>query len=274
MNINIEKNISIDHLVLSATNICNMDCAHCLRGSSCKTDQVMVEFESVKWLLDNIVSTGTITITGGEPTLNPKFIKELSDYIRTQWVSDGKTIPTFFMVTNGKLYNKQIIDSLEKWETSRKIQEWVMIEENVVNGEDLETATENLLDVNNDYGSEIRISQSPYHEAISIKNIAKYANSRLFKGVHQSGNGLLINEGSVVENGIGDKPLPPSSYTFYVEHVGDDLYPTIVETVYVTANNEVTPCCDLSDYSAADFEELSTFKTPTDLVEYFTNNMQ
>ena len=59
--------ISYGNLCLEITRRCNMACAHCLRGDAQNVD---MSHEIIDRALENVLSIGSLTFTGGEPSLN------------------------------------------------------------------------------------------------------------------------------------------------------------------------------------------------------------
>ena len=80
------------------TNLCNMNCAFCLRGK----DKASIDLKLMKRILEEAKTLGydTIALTGGEAFMHPKF-KELIDLI----VKEGFD---FTIVSNAKNYEKYI----------------------------------------------------------------------------------------------------------------------------------------------------------------------
>ena len=68
--------MQVSQLVIEIGRKCNLSCAHCLRG---KSQDVTVDIDTVKKLIDEFEFIGNITFTGGEPTLYSKEICEIID---------------------------------------------------------------------------------------------------------------------------------------------------------------------------------------------------
>jgi MoaA/NifB/PqqE/SkfB family radical SAM enzyme len=85
-------------LSMIITNLCNMNCAFCLRGK----DPSSIDLKTVKKILDEAKTLGydTVALTGGEAWMHPKFY-ELIDLI----VKEGFD---FTIVSNAKNYEKYI----------------------------------------------------------------------------------------------------------------------------------------------------------------------
>ena len=97
--------LNIDNLVIEATRKCNMNCSHCLRGAAQRKCADNKHIHRLMQIIDHI---STLTITGGEPTLN----MDALEYIRTEIIYGNANVGSFFMVTNGKSIN---VDKLAQW---------------------------------------------------------------------------------------------------------------------------------------------------------------
>jgi len=97
--------IYIYNLVIEATRRCNMKCAHCLRGGVQRKD---MNYTIMSDFLRQVDSIGWLTITGGEPTLNPSFFYDL----RAALANNNVSVDSFYMATNGKFYKQEAIDAV------------------------------------------------------------------------------------------------------------------------------------------------------------------
>lgn len=87
--------IGVWSLILEVTRRCNMCCDHCLRGDAQNLD---MEKQTVDALLEQVGSIGTITFSGGEPSLNIPLIRYFFERAR----EFGVMPYAFYVVTNGK----------------------------------------------------------------------------------------------------------------------------------------------------------------------------
>ena len=103
------KNLIINNLYIEVTRNCTMNCAHCLRGEK---EKINLNINDIDNLFSNnninIIKIKKLTITGGEPTLNPQVILEIIKKI----ISKQIDIEHFIMVINGSIYNQSLIDGL------------------------------------------------------------------------------------------------------------------------------------------------------------------
>lgn len=103
-----------NNLVLEVTRRCNMSCRHCMRGEAQAVDMSEETMRKAISMLDDI---GSISFTGGEPTLNLPLIRHTFDLCKAKYGS----IPPFFIVTNGKERQLELLRILaEAWGDNRE----------------------------------------------------------------------------------------------------------------------------------------------------------
>ncbi len=88
------KKYHIDNLFIEITRRCNMRCEHCLRGAAQRVD---IQSGYVSEFLKQVSSVYSLTITGGEPSLNVEGILHLLKELKKNKVS----VEYFYIVTNG-----------------------------------------------------------------------------------------------------------------------------------------------------------------------------
>lgn len=102
------KKIAVDQLCVEVTRRCNMSCMHCMRGQAQNVD---MDFETFKKMMDVTESINTLTFTGGEPSLNVPLMKKALDYVKE------KEIPVYniFIATNGKQMTNDFVECYLLW---------------------------------------------------------------------------------------------------------------------------------------------------------------
>lgn len=90
-----KKKLHLNEFVIEITRKCNMKCAHCLRGDAQKRD---IHKEYITKVLEDVSSIGSLTITGGEPTLNIPAIRFILNELKRLEIPVGY----FYMVVNGR----------------------------------------------------------------------------------------------------------------------------------------------------------------------------
>jgi MoaA/NifB/PqqE/SkfB family radical SAM enzyme len=98
---------SIGNLIIETTRRCNASCDHCLRGDARNKD---IKREVIEALLDKVDYIGSVTFTGGEPSLNPKAITDFVDICKEKGVS----VSNFYMATNGVEYTDDFLLAIMK----------------------------------------------------------------------------------------------------------------------------------------------------------------
>ena len=68
--------LNLDYLTLEVTRRYNMGCAHCLRGEAENLDMTK---EIVDKALEDVEFISSLTLSGGEPTLNTELIRYILD---------------------------------------------------------------------------------------------------------------------------------------------------------------------------------------------------
>lgn len=101
------KKTSIDYLSIESTRRCNMKCRHCLRGPAQKID---IKRNYIRDILKQTEYIGNINFSGGEPSLNPKAIKDFTELARQYKTEIG----SFYIATNGKEINEAFVIALHK----------------------------------------------------------------------------------------------------------------------------------------------------------------
>lgn len=101
-------------VIFEATRRCNLRCGHCLRGEPQSVDIT----KRVVWALVRLLSqlhndeksmyTGCVTMSGGEPTLNPSALEWWNTAVEGFQLSYG----SFFVSTNGAQLTPRFLGSL------------------------------------------------------------------------------------------------------------------------------------------------------------------
>lgn len=94
--------IYVESLVIEVTRRCNMRCEHCLRGDAQNLDISTATLSEIA----KHIYPGSVTFTGGEPSLNVPAIKRYFELAERYG-----TMPNFFYVaTNGAASKEQMRD--------------------------------------------------------------------------------------------------------------------------------------------------------------------
>lgn len=88
------EKVRIDNLIIEITRRCNMRCEHCMRGAAQRVD---IQKKYITEFLHNVDSIYTLSITGGEPSLNVDGIRFLLKELKRLKIE----VNNFYIVTNG-----------------------------------------------------------------------------------------------------------------------------------------------------------------------------
>jgi len=100
--------LCFDNLIIEVTRKCNMCCEHCMRGDAEDSNLNLDKFTE---FINNVDSIGSITFTGGEPTLNINAIKFVLHMIKTLNIP----VYSFYTVTNGKKITSEFLNIMIDW---------------------------------------------------------------------------------------------------------------------------------------------------------------
>lgn len=95
------------NLMIEVTRRCNFSCGHCLRGEAQNKDLDIFKFR--RYLIDeDIKYINHLTITGGEPLMAVKQLKEIAAELRWQNVGLG----TVYIATNGSYFTPEAMEAV------------------------------------------------------------------------------------------------------------------------------------------------------------------
>jgi len=94
--------MTINTLVIEVTRRCNMACEHCMRGDAENKD---IKYEHIDSLLSQCEGIGTVTFTGGEPSMNVPAIAYFLERAKALNIS----IDGFYIATNGMTISEEFV---------------------------------------------------------------------------------------------------------------------------------------------------------------------
>lgn len=214
--------LEIYNLILEVTRRCNMNCEHCLRGEAENAD---LTIDTIIPLLKQVSYIGTLTFSGGEPSLNTKIIRKVLDYCDRHDIQ----VSSFYIVTNGKEISDEFLALMHRWYA-------------YVSHYDDPTM------------SGIALSKDTFHENIPNGNENLLRGFSFFREDKitnwETKKYTLIQEGrakDLVNSGyLFRKNEPrPDLYVEKREYDDEDAY-VIDEELYVSVNGDIIPDCDCS----------------------------
>ncbi len=218
----------LNDLAIETTRRCNLKCGHCMRGEAQDID---ISKEIVDMILDNeeIVRIHHLCFSGGEPTLNPEIIIYAIDKI----ISERKNVLEIVTVTNGQIFNRELVEAFNRFNQYRNERLRQIIEEKY---KDDKASLEKALRDNTDEHARISLSTDRFHHPIPQEvrdNYNKYC------------KGILL-----VDKDIDDKNLFKTGFSKIGNEFNYTLKPLryfkerdyylVFDNIYITANGFIT----------------------------------
>ena len=138
---------SCGSFVIEITRRCNMGCAHCMRGD---TQNVDISEEVIDTALSKVESISSLTLTGGEPSLNIPAIRYITKRLKDLNIPLGSA----YIVTNGKEVSNDFIFAC--------LELFMLADEPEFNG--------------------LALSQDMFHEDVPMENVSKLRQLTAFTG--------------------------------------------------------------------------------------------
>lgn len=210
--------VYLDQLAVEVTRRCNMQCKHCLRGEQENKDINMAHIETLLSMVDGI---GSITFTGGEPSLNVPAIAKTLKLCKEHGINVG----SFWLATNGKEVSNDFLCAMLDW--------YAYCYDDEMCG--------------------LALSKDKYHEQIPSVNVSRLKGLSFYDGTSKATdfNAVpVINRGRARKLAITNKRdrivKPHCVERFandYFEVVGDEQV-TIEDTIVLTVDGEILCDCD------------------------------
>lgn len=230
--------LNIYNMVLEITRRCNMSCAHCLRGASQRLD---MSYSTLWNAFKDVDHISTLTISGGEPSMKPDIINNIWSII----VNRGITLGGFYVVTNAKsTYRRneflKYLDRLYERCDEKEMCSLVVSEDQ--------------------FHTELRTPKMKGFDLVKddFDEYSWYDREYFHPGDRKGSIDFVLSEGRALETGVAtspaklQKPWSVSRYDGEIR-VEDDV-------VYISANGNVTSCCDMS-YKRIDAEAQGNVNT-------------
>lgn len=201
---------SLNDFVIECTRHCNMSCRHCLRGESQDLD---IDLKIIDRFFKRIETIGTLTMSGGEPSLVPDLLMKIIDVAK----KNNVCIDSFYIATNAKEISEGFIQSLMQWYLFC----W--------NGE----------------MNAVQISNDNLHEHVNPDNIKKLEAFRFVSKKYEKNKDIkeyLIREGRAALNFDCHQSVTP----YKISTDDDSSYIYIQDTLYINCKGDLFSSCDLS----------------------------
>jgi len=213
-----EKTVKLDDVIIEVTRRCQLTCQHCLRGSS---EPVDMDIEIVRTFLrnGNVTEIRNITFSGGEPSLRPAFIREVTQLFRDENVEIG----SFYIATNAVEVTKEFIFAV--------MELWCYCTDNEISG--------------------LAWSNDVYHlkappENVKMLEVLSFAHPKYhdLKSQNLYGGSGVIAEGNAIE--WGGRQQSPDSYECESYGGDDEVIYVSGGQLYVNCEGMVIKGCDFS----------------------------
>ena len=201
--------MNIPNLIIEVTRRCNMQCDHCLRGCQQAKD---IDHAYIDRAFSIVDSVNTLTITGGEPSLNVQAI----EYILSSAELHGVSIDSFYIVTNGLKVKPDFVIACLKLYAYCECKEMCQVH------------------VSNDY---YHSCEDSYNTEL-LDGLSFF--SRKFSIEGESYESGLINEGFAAEHGMGYRENKDHGFEI------DTDYGIEEGEVYLNCNGDIVSGCDWS----------------------------
>lgn len=220
---------SIRELMVEITRKCNMSCDHCLRGAA---QNVNIKPEFITTMLEQVSQVSTLTITGGEPSLNVKGIRFLLNELKRLSVP----VEAFYIATNGSKSSispefMQVCMDLYQYQELRG--RW---SEDII-----------MLQMSDDYFHD----QELHGEVVDTLSMFSFFSVR--NNNYNGGRGLI-------EQGRQEYGRELNIYPLSID---DDV---VDGDVYLNALGNITSCCDMS-YKTQHYKKLCSVQNFSEYIE-------
>jgi len=209
----------LSSLVLEVTRRCNMACDHCMRGDAQNKD---ISTTVIDRVLDSVEGhgIGSVTLTGGEPTLNVPAIQYFVDQVQARKIGVG----SFYCITNGKVESLPLVHAL--------IDLYAYCDEPEM--------------------SFLVMSHDAYHETVQKSKLYSALKFFNIEGHGPTSEEAIIREGRARENGVGKRQYRQEEWDIDVQDNKDPIwiiseqYVSVNNTLHIAVNGNVMPGCDFS----------------------------
>lgn len=100
------RKLNVRSLAIETTRRCNMQCEHCMRGDAQNKDMSMETLDRLFQRLGNVLE---IVPTGGEPSLNPGCLKDITTCLKRYTRANAEGV---YLVTNGAAITPEFVMNL------------------------------------------------------------------------------------------------------------------------------------------------------------------
>ena len=225
----------VDIMAINITDVCNMECPHCMRGDSRGST---LPLSLIPRLFDGVRRIDCVVITGGEPACYPEGVMAIADYICEN--RDTLDVNGLYIATNGKTYCQELVDAVKQVM-------FLKIEKEYGNDREISCMDRSWLGSSVEelsYTFGVAVSLDDFHDPISIMNYARYKTSGVYSDAKEysyAGYGVISRGRGAGIHGSQEKPYREISVTS-----SDDGKELECGTIYVNVEGLVFGDCDMS----------------------------
>jgi len=205
--------INLSSLTLEITRRCNMKCEHCLRGMAQKVD---MDFEIINKLTQQTDKIYSLTLTGGEPSLNADAIGHLRHAMYFHCCELGN----FWLTTNARFFKPDFYDEIQWLYGVCSEKEACVL---TISGDQFHTHHSN-------------VAYEKYWE------LPFFSNERMSDIPYER----ILDEGYARKNNYGSYERNPTTKLYDTHYISDDDELYVGDLIYVNAKGDVLLDCDLS----------------------------
>lgn len=237
------EKLIVKNLCLELTRRCNMCCAHCLRGDAEEAD---MQKETLLSIFSGLAEIGTLTFTGGEPTLAVERMEDALAFAKAGNIQ----VRQVYVVTNGKLVTDRFLKAMTDW--NAYCLERALPFSGKIRGDRLSWCTK-LTKMENLLGAYVALSADRFHEPIPVGNLARLCflpHLVLDKMVAEEKDDWLLAQGRAADCGMG-RILREWEWDGRAKRLS--IEDNLVDELYISVTGDVLKHCDYSYESQKDF---------------------
>lgn len=250
--------LNVQDLILETTRKCNIKCVHCLRGDG---DGTSMNDGLLRNIFRSIAHIGTLTFSGGEPSLVPEVLTSALRIARRYKIEIGQV----YVVTNGRDISDRFIGACNAWH--RYCFESSICLPDFCDLEDSYKAIRWNNHQDEPIGCHVALSMDIYHDDVpktSLLKLLTLPHIETNKYEPSADEDWIIRSGRADWNGMGHAPLVSSRIPAMdlPDEITADTDPVWTEQLYIAADGAVMHDCNLAYRDQPDYtiENISTVR--------------
>lgn len=217
--------------------------AHCLRGDAEEAD---MQKETLLSIFSGLAEIGTLTFTGGEPTLAVERVEDALAFAKAENIQ----VRQVYVVTNGKLVTDRFLRAMTDW--NAYCLERALPFSGEIRGDQLSWCTK-LTKMEDLLGAYVAPSADRFHEPIPVGNLAKLCSLPhlvMDKMAAEEKDDGLLAQGRAADCGMG-RILREWEWDERAKRLS--IEDNLVDERYISVTGDVLKRCNYSYESQKDF---------------------